>query len=303
MTNESALDIGKRIQARVSANKKQDMETPVLQRRSIKPIQIPLWDNSTFAVQFDLARSALFTAKSRGKRKYFADEIIPSLSHLTIRYRGEELRQRDFDVYLEILTLARGQHITSESPWTKFNARSLVKELGWTKNNESLKELQGIISRLIACNIMVSKKENGFERVYGYSGLLERMAGIVDGEFTSGTDDTVDWGVIINTDIAAQIRPGLYTKVDKNIRKKLSSLGKWLQSYYSTHSKPYPIKVETIQELSGATNYTKSQFKYVLKEEMANLQELQFFLSFDISKDGLVGVQKGALYGQISDAS
>ena len=139
MTSTTALSIAQAIQERALASKKAEMAKPVLQRRAIKPIQIPLWDNSALAVQFDIARSALFSAKSRGKRKYFADEIIPSLSHLKILYRGEELRQRDFDVYLEILSLARGQHITSENPWTRFTARSLVRELGWTANNVSLK--------------------------------------------------------------------------------------------------------------------------------------------------------------------
>lgn len=299
MTSTTALSIAQAIQERALASKKAEMAKPVLQRRAIKPIQIPLWDNSALAVQFDIARSALFSAKSRGKRKYFADEIIPSLSHLKILYRGEELRQRDFDVYLEILSLARGQHITSENPWTRFTARSLVRELGWTANNVSLNELRQIISRLIACNIQVTRKDNGIERSYGYSGLLERMAGVVNDNFNSETEAAKDWAVIINTEIAEQIRPGLYTKVDKNIRKKLSPLGKWLQSYYSTHSKPYPIKIESIQELSGSLHYSKSQFKYILKDEMEVLRSLNFFTSYTISAENLVSVIKGLLYGQI----
>lgn len=287
-------------QERALNDKRAELAKPIQFRKAIKPIQIPLWDNNTLAVQFDLARSALFTTKSHGKRKYFSDEIIPSLSHLNIVYRGEELRQREFDVYLEILSLARGHHITTENPWTKFNGRALLKELGWTLNKNSIDELKAVLSRLISCNVQVVRKEGGIDRAYGYSGFLERMAYVVDGEITANPEGATEFAVIINTEIAEQIRPGLYTKVDKTIRKQLNALGKWLQAFYATHNNPFPISIAKIQEYSGSMHYTKSQFRYILKAQLKIMKDLNVFSECSINKDDHLVIKKGYLYGQIS---
>lgn len=299
------------LQAKIREHRKDELAKPVEQRRNFNPIQIPLWDNSAYAVQHDISRSALFSSKGRGARKYIADEAIPSLSHLRILFRGEELRQGDMDVYLEGLSFGRGQMITSQDPWTRFNARKMIRELGWTDNNESVKRLHQTISRLIACNIQVTrkeiildpatKKERSIERVYGYGGLFERMAGIINGEITSSIDGTLDWAIIINTELASQIKPGLYTKIDKNIRKKLSSLGKWLQNYYASHKKPYPIKVETLRTLSGSSSFKLFQFRYVLRQELEMLKSLDFLAEYSISNEDLVSVVKGKNFGEVAD--
>lgn len=247
----------------------------------LKSFQMPLWDHDKRAVPHDLVRCALFTSRQISKREYFESKAIASLGHLSITYTGLELRQRDLDVYLQLLHLARGQRINSQTPWVRFNGWDLVRSLGWSCNKRTLQELRGVLTRLTACVVEVTKVDSsGTPKAFYGGGLLHEYAAQIESANTRLGKP--DWQVIINTNIADQIMPGAYTKIDWGLRKQLSPLGRWIHSFYSSQRRPYPIGVGKLRELSFYARELKL-FKYDLKKELNTLMELGFIESWEVT--------------------
>jgi len=250
----------------------------------LAPLQIPLWNDESWASLYDFARSALFTARKRTARKDFKNHVVASLGHLKIIYTGEELRQRDYDVYLEILNAARGANITPDNPWVPIDAWAMLRSLKWQVNNVGLAELHDTITRLIACKVEITRtsgKKSEPSIFYGGSFLHEHT-----GQHAQDPTQTARWMVVINTTIAKQLQPGQFMMVDKKVRRTLSSsaLGKWLHLFYSSHQNPYPMQIETIKSLAGLEGDETKVFKFNLRAQMDKLVEMNAILSYHIDE-------------------
>jgi hypothetical protein len=261
--------------------------------RKFLPTQIPLWEDSHIAVQHDIARSALFTANLRVGRAYYEDTTVASSSHLKVTFQGQELRQKDYDVYSAILSVGRGRLITSEDRYIRFNGRALVKELGWTNNNRSIQDLKSSILRLEACVVSIVRNINGKVYSYGEGGFIWEHHCILDnGEFSIDFNSSNDFAVVINPRLAQEIKPGNYSKVDKHIRRLLSPLAQWLLNYYSSHTVPFPVGIDLLHKLSG--HQSKSfHFKEEMIRALKLLEEVGFLeKGSTINKAGVISVKK-----------
>ena len=102
--------------------------------------QLPIWTNDMQVISNALVRSGLFNVANtpRGLRPYFKRVEIASLTDTTVTYTGEELRQDDRDLFLQILHMGRmhppGTHV-------QFTTYGMLVELGWTHNTSSYKRL------------------------------------------------------------------------------------------------------------------------------------------------------------------
>jgi hypothetical protein len=65
---------------------------------------------------------------------------------------------------------------------------------------------------------------------------------------------------------------GGYTMVDRESRQALgkNNLAKWLQGFYSSHAKPYPMKLATLQKLCGSSEVLKN-FKIKVRKALDEL--------------------------------
>lgn len=89
--------------------------------------QLPLWERSQRGMPNAFARSALFNCnKASGKRQDYKNYPVASLAGAEITYTGEELRQDDADVFLEICHLARETPLGDR---VEFTAYSMLKAL------------------------------------------------------------------------------------------------------------------------------------------------------------------------------
>lgn len=252
-------------------------------------VQLPLWSDHHRPVLHDLVRSALFTCRQKEARLDFKHSLVHSVDNVKITYTGQELRQRDLDVYLQVLHVARGMVADDGEEWIDFDARSLVKELRWTQNKRSLAELRDAVRRMQACGLEVtSRRDKGPAMIYGGPLVLE-YAG-VGGEF----DEVVRWRVRLNPRIAAMFRPGNYARINWDARAKLSPLGKWLQAFYSTNVQPFPMKVETLRRLSGSNASALRTFRGVLREALADLVATGVLHTWRIDNDDKVHVEREA---------
>lgn len=71
--------------------------------------QLPLWSNEIRCMPNEILRSALFNARNRNQpRRYFKNESIAIIDPFSrITFTGEELRQNDELVWLQLIHLAR----------------------------------------------------------------------------------------------------------------------------------------------------------------------------------------------------
>lgn len=236
--------------------------------------QLPLWPNFIRALPNALARSALFNISNKtGKRNYYQQEQIASVSGVTISYTGQELRQRDEDVFLQLLHIARNKPL---GEWVDFTAYSLVKALGWSVNTRSYNDLRDILNRLSATSIIVMFN-NGKD---GYSGSLVR-------KFMWRTDageKLTKWRVYFEPEIIALFAPTGYTHIYWELRLSLPPLAKWLHSFYSTHEIPFDYKLQTLWKLCGSTSGLP-QFRQVLVDALNLLKERCFLSHWSVDKN------------------
>jgi hypothetical protein len=206
-------------------------------------IMLPAWPNDKRAIPHPFVRSALFGIVKKGERKYLKKQLITSVNGLKIMFTGETLDQSDLDVYLAIL-----HHLSKDALGNivEMTSYELLKSMG-LKNGNNYEILDSNITRMVACAVHVDTEK------YHYVGsLLEK--GYKD-------KDTKKWVLQLNPDLLTLFKNNEFAHLDFEIRTKLKGqLAKWLFSFYSSHEKPFPYKVETLKELCGSE--TKELFKF-----------------------------------------
>lgn len=271
-------------------NKAPKMPRPSKSSSTVTPLpeQLPIWPQDVRGMSNALARSALFNVANarKGERANLKRVAIASLQGTTITYTGEELRQDDEDVFLQILHVGRmhplGTHV-------QFTANSLLRELGWTSNTSSYRRLVDCLDRLKASSVAVTVQLNDGGR-RGYTGSLIRSF-----RWREDSDGAPlrHWEILLEREIVALFGPDSYSRIDWELRLSLPPLAKWLHSFYVTHAQPFPYKVETLYKLTGSEIAQLRQFRYKLKQALALLVERGFLVKASIDpRTDLVNVER-----------
>lgn len=223
------------------------------------------------------ARSALFNVANmrKGDRQNMKRHPVAALKGISITYTGEELRQDDEDVFLQILHIARMHELGTH---VRFTAYSMITELGWTRNKGSYKRLVDCLDRMKASAVAVT--------VQSAVGIRENYTGSLIRSFRwreASTDAPLrEWEILLEKEIIALFNPHSYSRLDWKLRLKLPPLAKWLHSFYHSHSDPYPYKVETLHALTASGIADLYKFRYKLKQALALLVERGFLVSAEI---------------------
>jgi hypothetical protein len=261
-----------RLEASVAARKPESFPKRVIPASSTgKVVQLPLWPELRRGIPNDLVRGALFTVgNSRMPRTYRKTMVIASLGGIAITYTGEELRQDDEDVFLQLVHLARVSPLGTE---VAFTAHSILKALKWPTNSRSYDRLRETITRLQASGLEVRSTK------HGYSGSLIRD--FAWKEVDSGAPSR-SWVVRLEPRIAALFDNVSYTQIDWQQRLQLGTLAKWLHSFYYTHRSPLPMKTATIRTLCGSTTKDLSKFRQLLRDSLQELINVGFLCGAEI---------------------
>ena len=245
------------------------------ERNSAQILQLPLWPETRRGAPNDLLRSALFCVRNqRLSRRYFKDEPIVVLGDCEISYRGEELRQDDLDVWLQLMHLQRGQVL---GQWIEFTAHSLLKAMGWRTSKRDYEHLRRCLSRMQATAVAIHSKRLSA----GLSvSLIEEFAWRDHHGSSLG-----QWRVLINPKMHKLFGDVLYTQLEWSQRKQLGTLARGLHGLYASHAKPYPMKVETILSVTGSTTKDLAKFRQLLRRALNELVEVGFLESWTIDKD------------------
>ncbi len=270
--------------------------SPTVTSAIIMGEQLPIWPQNVRGMSNALARSALFNVANirKGARANLKRVAVASLQGTVITYTGEELRQDDEDVFLQILHIGRmhplGTHV-------QFTAHGMLVELGWTRNSNSYKRLIDCLDRLKASSVAVTVQLPGGERT-NYTGSLIRSFRWKE------SDDKAplrNWQILLEREIIALFGPDSYSRIDWELRLSLPPLAKWLHSFYVTHAAPFAYKVESLHRLTGSEITELRKFRYKLKQALMTLVERGFLVSATIDpRTDLVNVERSAQYRRLA---
>lgn len=251
--------------------------------------QLPLWPEASRCLPNELLRSALFNAKNRKQpRAYLKKQDIPVLFPGRITYQGEELRQDDETVWLQLIHLARDQPLGSMVEFTPYG---FCKAVGWPICKGGYERLRDCLNRMQATSLTI------------YSKRLKDADPDADGVALSmiplfawqdENEQTLKkYRVRVAPELVALFANDHYTRVEWKQRLALPvGIATWLHGYYATHRVPNEVKMDTIKKGAGITTERQAKVRELIGTALAELVNVGFLASWDISERGLVSVKR-----------
>jgi hypothetical protein len=243
-------------------------------------ITLPVWADAFRGVPNEILRSALFNARNRKQtRRHYEDEEIAVIGEGQITYRGQELRQDDELVWMQVL------HVAKDFPlgeMVEFAPRGFIEAIGWPLCGKSYTRLRTCLSRMQATSIQIVSRR----LAPGVSLSLVRK---FDWKDTEGPFDR--WRIWIEPEIRQLFGEIHYSRVEFRQRKTLPvGIASKLHGYYASHRRPHPVKIETLKRLCGVAGPNK-EFLRALREALASLVSVGFLSGWHIDR-GLVYVER-----------
>lgn len=209
-----------------------------LQKRPGAPVKsepIPLlgWPAAMRGAPNMLLRSALFSASR--KEAYLQRVEIYAQKPTCIRYTGARLNQADHDVWLTLLHLCR-EDITKPLHTSTYQ---LLTTQGKRDTGPGRKALYARLARLNATSLEVSDSQ------LSYSGSL------VDEVYRDCRTHRLV--ILLNSKLVMLFGQHDVSFLDWTVRRQLTGkpLAQWVHGYYSSHSKPFPIRASTLLSMAG----------------------------------------------------
>lgn len=255
--------------------------------------QLMIWPDKDRAIPNALARSALFNVdniRSAGQRTYLKDATIASDGCVTIKYTGEELRQDDADVWLQLVHMNRDELASNQGHRTiTFTCQSMMKALGWstTKGANGRHRLAAIIQRLLVATLNIEGPREGY-------------AGHLVNDFTWKDRDVElrEWKVNLNQKLVDLYALTYRTRIDWETRLSLSPLAKWLHCDVLSHRTPWPVSLERLHQMCGSKCKDPKEWRKLVQAAMTSLVTTGTIESFEIKAGALSWKRNGeALQG------
>lgn len=265
--------------------------------------QLTLWADAVRGAPNEIVRSALFAAKNRKQvREYLKGAVVAVVGEGRITYTGEELRQDDETVWLQLIHLARGNGLSTAFQFTPY---SFCNSINWPINGQSFDRLGKCMTRLQATSLKISSQRLGDEV------SISMLPGYKANRRKDG--DGGLWTVRMHEELVFLFSGFQYTRVEWQQRLALpEGLATWLHAYYASHSEPFDVKIETLAigaglmtevhqdgEVGAAEQDAKRKerlrdVKKLIVKALAALRETGFLVDFEVTRSGLVKVQRAS---------
>lgn len=236
-------------------------------------VQLPLWAEALRCIPNELLRSALFNAKNRKQpRAYLKKTDIAVLFEGRITYQGEELRQDDETVWLQLIHLAKEQPMGGVIEFTPY---SLCKSVNWPICKGSYERLRECLDRMQATALAVySKRLN--------EGVSLSMIPVFAWQ-DENKQTLKKYRVQVAPQLVELFGTNHYTRVEWEQRLALPvGIATWLHGYYASHREPYPVKLETIKRGAGITTERPAKLRELIEKALAELINVGFLKSWEI---------------------
>lgn len=231
------------------------------------PVQLPLWISKADerGIPNVIVRSPLFNARNRNQpRKYLREENLPILGddEGTITYTGEELRQDDEVVWLQLIHLAR--ELPPET-MVEFKPYGFCRAIGWSLDGSSYKRLRRCLTRLQASSLQIYS-------CHLKEGIALSMLPFFEWK-DSATGATLKRYRVKIASQLVRLFEGNYTKMEWEQRKKLPlGLATWLHGFYASHETPFHYRMEKLARGAGLTTCTPSRLRELFEDALKELR-------------------------------
>jgi hypothetical protein len=244
---------------------------------------LPFWPDEMRCLPNELLRSALFTAKNRKQpRENLKDATIFMIGGGRITYRGEELRQDDETVWLQLIHLAKEQQAGA---FVEFTPYAFCKAIHWPLKGQSYTRLKESLQRMVATGLSVYSKRLK-------KGVTLSMIPAFEWRDMEKETNLPRWRVQIAPQLVEMFGDVHFSRMEWEQRLDLPvGLATWLHGYLASHKEPYPIKLETIKKGAGLTTEDKSHLKELVESALQALKNVNFLSDWNI-EDDLVSVQR-----------
>lgn len=263
--------------------------------------QLALWPESERGIPNELVRCSVFSAKNRKERREYyraaTPLVVPIIGGGEVSYHGEELRQDDETVWMQLIHMAK----EARSETVTFTPYSFIRAIRWPDKGTSYKRLLITLKRLKGAFLTV------------YSGRLDKGGSIsLIRDFTYALkDEKKPWTVEVfksNHELLF-LFDKLYSRLEWETRLALpEGVATWLHGFFSSHRDPFDHKVETLaigagltlessedDQLEPAAREAKRkerlrEAKKTIKRGLEALVSMGFLESFEITRTNLVRV-------------
>lgn len=251
--------------------------------------RLKAWAEEIREAPNEALRCALFTPRNKNqKREILNEHEIASYGTSRVIYTGEELRQDDLDVWLQVLHIAR-QHPLGAP--VHFNPNEMKQTLKWGWGKDRTERLKVNLRRLKANAVEFHSARLGkgvvmsLIRKFEYSDEVEGKRG------------QSDWVIELEPEIAILFGGGVYsTRIEWEQRMALSgNLSKWLHGFYSTHKEPHPLTSELLLATAGSRVKSKHKARELLVAAHEELKRVGFIEEYEVNKEGKFTVKRAPL--------
>lgn len=257
------------------------------QRRAVrrgKDVFLPSWRDAATALPNAFLRSALFSASSNNREALF-EEPIATQGDVVVTLTGHQLCDYDRRVFAACLNHYRDDRPLSpdDSPvWVTLSFYQFAQDLGIAYGANVHVAIRSSLVRLAAAHLRV--------RISRRDIPLPKLIDVAFDEVGAGIgSDRVAFRIFES--MANLFGPAEWSAVPQPALTDYSGLAAWLASFYSTHAKPYPLKVADIYRYTGVTCAVR-EFRRMLKTALQKLQREEAnpdlrIASFHLTKDEL----------------
>ncbi len=220
----------------------------------------------------EILRSALFNARNRNQpRRYFKNEAIAIIDQSArITFTGEELRQNDESVWLQLIHLAKEVPIGSP---VEFTAYSMVQALRVTKSKPNpghIERLCESLRRMQATSLAIHSKRLA-------RGVSLSMIPKFEWQDETTGARLAKWRVFVAPEMVELFGDVHFTHLQWEQRLALpSGLATWMHGYLASHRAPVPIKLNTLQRGCGCNTVKPRKFKQLVSIALSELQRVGF---------------------------
>jgi len=239
-------------------------------------IRLPLWSEKARGTPNAFLRSALFPAIQSKDRVYLKEKVVVSQKGTVVKFTGEQLNQEDMTVWETLVHLAREHPLGNVC---NFTAHGILKAMNMPTGGKNHKELHSSIIRLTACAVQVTHEGKTYFGPLIKSGVKDEI--------------TKHYTIELNRELIRLYGETQWTAIDWQQRLDLrrKHLAQALHAYYSSHRSPYPVKLSTLQQLTGSRNKQPASFKRQAKTALDTLVSIGFLSDYTIEGD-LVTVRR-----------
>ncbi|WP_083781412.1 plasmid replication initiator TrfA [Nitrosococcus watsonii] len=243
---------------------------------------LPCWDKGQQrGVPNEMVRSALFSVKNKKQARAYLEGVpIVVVGDGRISYRGQELRQDDEDVWLQIMHEAKARPL---GKCVEFKPYALLKGVGWAIKGQSYQRLQISLERMVATALTVSSHRLGKSVTLP---LIQKFGRAHGGG---------PWKVWISSEMVVLFGDVHYTRLEWEMRHQLGPIAKWLHGLYSRPCSTLSDEGGDLWKGSGSADGLLKTFKANLKGALNELQAVGFLSDWRIEGNLVYANLKGAL--------